>query len=704
MKRPTGFSAARHAAPEPTGYDFSAASAAGLLAAGAAWVLGSAAKTAPVWALACLALCAGLAALARLRWTAAAVLALTAAFCAACHRAVGAGLLQYANALLLQLTALTGRIHLPLEATDVPQLGWFFAPLCLLLSWLAVFTARRGRLWFCAACWLLLAPGCALGFFAPAGLLLLLAGTAALALCRARARSWRALALPLACALLAAPFALLPTSASGLPAALTRAMHSLRYDTATQTLPEGALRDVPARTTSAAPALEITMQTPQKLYLRGFLGERYTGSGWAALENATLTDDAGTFYWLHRGGFYAQSSIGCAAQSVDITSSSTLTVTNLAACAGQQYLPYALVGDAALSPEVIGDNRTVGTRETVTLQYLPGSVPEWYALQDALAAAQETPAVAAYLAQEQQYRSFASERYLQLTPEAAAAAAQLLEGHLTGRTLPELRTAVLDALEATLTYDEAAVTHCGDADFLQALLLSGARGYDVHYASAAVLLLRACGVPARYVEGYYLSAADAAALSADRSVVLTEQNAHAWAEYYLDGVGWVPFEVTPGYMDDEECTSSVAAEREYENHQLPPPVQQQPEREQPRRAHANAWLSPVLLAALLLISAVLRTVFRRRRLKRRLAALEAAPPRDAAAGWYGYAVYLQQKTGLALPDEAAAAINREALFSDHPITAAQAAQARRYADAVRALCRTRKPWQRFSDRCIRCIY
>ena len=704
MKRSTGFSAARQAAPDTTGYDFSAALAAGLSAAGAAWLLGSAAQAAPVWALACALLCAGLAALARFRWSAAAVLALTAAFCAVGYRLVGDGLLQYANALLQKLVALTGHIYLPFEVTDAPRLGWFYAPLCVLLSWLAVAAARRGRLWFCAACWLVLAPWCALGFFAPAGLLLLLAGTAVLALRRARVRSWKALAVAAACALLAAPLGLLPVSESGLPAALARAVHSLRYDTAAQTLPEGDLRDLSARSASAAPALEITMQTPQKLYLRGFLGERYTGSGWAALENSTLTDEVDAFYWLHENGFYAQSSIGSAAESVDITSPSALTITNLAACAGQQYLPYALVGNTALSAEIIGDNRTAGTRETVTLQYLPGSVPEWYALQDALAAAQDEPAVAAYLAQEQTYRDFAAARYLQLTPEAAAAAVQLLEGHLTGRTLPELRTAVLDALEATMTYDETAVTHCGDADFLQALLLGGARGYDVHYASAAVLLLRACGVPARYVEGYYLSAADAANVSAGQTVVLTEQNAHAWAEYYLDGVGWVPFEVTPGYMDDEECTSAVAAEREYENRQLPPPVQQQPEREQPRRTHAAAWLLPVLLAALLLVAAVLRTVFQRRRLKKRLAALDSAAPRDAVAGWYGYAVYLQQKTGLSLPDEAAAAANREALFSDHPITAAQAAAAHQYADAVRALCRTRKPWQRFYDRCVRCIY
>lgn len=46
-------------------------------------------------------------------------------------------------------------------------------------------------------------------------------------------------------------------------------------------------------------------------------------------------------------------------------------------------------------------------------------------------------------------------------------------------------------------------------------------------------MLRAHGIPARYAEGYYLSA-DA---SAPGTVTLTGKDAHAWAEVYFDGVG-----------------------------------------------------------------------------------------------------------------------------------------------------------------------
>lgn len=69
------------------------------------------------------------------------------------------------------------------------------------------------------------------------------------------------------------------------------------------------------------------------------------------------------------------------------------------------------------------------------------------------------------------------------------------------------------------------------------------------YASAAVQALRAHGIPARYAEGYYLSASDAAN-SPDGTVTLTGQNAHVWVEVYFDGVGWLPTDVTPGYYYD----------------------------------------------------------------------------------------------------------------------------------------------------------
>ena len=79
-----------------------------------------------------------------------------------------------------------------------------------------------------------------------------------------------------------------------------------------------------------------------------------------------------------------------------------------------------------------------------------------------------------------------------------------------------------------------------ESDFALWFLEEADRGYCVHFATAATVLLRAAGVPARYVTGYMLEAA------AGEAVTVTEENAHAWAEYYEPNLGlWLPLEVTP---------------------------------------------------------------------------------------------------------------------------------------------------------------
>jgi len=81
-----------------------------------------------------------------------------------------------------------------------------------------------------------------------------------------------------------------------------------------------------------------------------------------------------------------------------------------------------------------------------------------------------------------------------------------------------------------------------DEDFALFFLQELQEGYCIHYATAAVLMLRSLGVPARFVSGYVASIAHSEAGS---SVVLTDRNAHAWAEVFYEDAGWLYLEVTP---------------------------------------------------------------------------------------------------------------------------------------------------------------
>ncbi len=93
-----------------------------------------------------------------------------------------------------------------------------------------------------------------------------------------------------------------------------------------------------------------------------------------------------------------------------------------------------------------------------------------------------------------------------------------------------------------------------DQDFIDYFIFEQKKGYCVHFASAATMLFRMSGVPARYVEGYTIEG-----LEAGVKTVVMDTQAHAWCEIYVSGFGWVPIDVTPG---GREAFSNTGNEEE----------------------------------------------------------------------------------------------------------------------------------------------
>ena len=91
-----------------------------------------------------------------------------------------------------------------------------------------------------------------------------------------------------------------------------------------------------------------------------------------------------------------------------------------------------------------------------------------------------------------------------------------------------------------------------DQDPVEYFLRNRRKGYCTHYASAAVFLLRSVGIPARFASGYMLKPS-AFVEQSDRSYAaeVIDRNGHAWVEIYLNDVGWIPVEMTPGYGADQ---------------------------------------------------------------------------------------------------------------------------------------------------------
>lgn len=77
------------------------------------------------------------------------------------------------------------------------------------------------------------------------------------------------------------------------------------------------------------------------------------------------------------------------------------------------------------------------------------------------------------------------------------------------------------------------------------------KGYCVHFAHSMAFLARSQGIPARVALGY---AVQTKRRGAGSSILVFGNEAHAWPEIYLDGVGWVTFDVYPEKSDEPPPT------------------------------------------------------------------------------------------------------------------------------------------------------
>ena len=66
------------------------------------------------------------------------------------------------------------------------------------------------------------------------------------------------------------------------------------------------------------------------------------------------------------------------------------------------------------------------------------------------------------------------------------------------------------------------------------------RGYCQHFAGAMALMLRYLGIPARVAAGF--TSGD----YKDGTWTVADRDAHTWVEVWFDGLGWLPFDPTPG--------------------------------------------------------------------------------------------------------------------------------------------------------------
>lgn len=241
--------------------------------------------------------------------------------------------------------------------------------------------------------------------------------------------------------------------------------------------------------------------------------------------------------------------------------------------------------------------------------------------------------------QELSYRQFVYANYLAL-PDSTRASLQEIaqQNSLSGNNVYETVSLVAEYVRSRCPYNIDTQPYPSD-DYALYFLTRATEGYCVHFATAATAMYRALGLPARMVTGVAFNA------QADTTVSVLGENAHAWTEVYIDGLGWLPVEVTPGSYEGPALGGTE--EETEEQPALPSPDVQggevnerlpdSPENESISKPEEvqDPWTPSLWLIIFAAILMLFLAVFLRYRIKQRLwrRGLEAGKNKAALSAW-----------------------------------------------------------------------
>jgi transglutaminase-like putative cysteine protease len=174
-----------------------------------------------------------------------------------------------------------------------------------------------------------------------------------------------------------------------------------------------------------------------------------------------------------------------------------------------------------------------------------------------------------------EYKAFVYDKYLQLSDENRVVIDKIVsEKNITKENLlPELN----DYFKSDFDFEYSTEVTPFGKDYVNTFLTETKTGNFVHFATAATLIYRSFGIPARYVTGYripyelVMSSDDdgAEATLTDRSIYpkiknvnVTNENLYAWVEIYDDNKGWVPCDVCGDIYEELVNESTDVEENE----------------------------------------------------------------------------------------------------------------------------------------------
>ena len=433
-----------------------------------------------------------------------------------------------------------------------------------------------------------------------------------------------------------------------------RYMHEKKYEKYSNPMPEGRVSEAGSFDPGDGTALDVSEAHWETTYLKGFVGEVYDGKSWKRRKDSTVADDADMFYWLHKNGFYGQTETGAAYNVSGTEAEGFVSVTNLRACRRYCYVPYGVYmqDESFLDKKDVGDLNIEVEDPANSTDYIfsvvENSVESSRGLQRSIRDKdeQQDKDIKAFLDKEETYRKTVRKRYLDVPDDVKKTIADCL-GKQEKLSPADAMERILTFMNENVKYSEK-TSRSGDSDFILNFLDETGKGYAIHYASAAVMMLRYYGIPARYVEGYIIPDTlygDAPEMS---SVTVPSKFSHAWAEYYLNGVGWMPFETVPKYQNSGKegiDPLQTTGKKNKENKK-----RDKKKTENPMNRHGYIFKPNYQLIAagfgLILLALIIIYIMRRRKLKRFLATFNGQDVNTAVKNAFAYSITMLKSAGI----------------------------------------------------------
>lgn len=319
--------------------------------------------------------------------------------------------------------------------------------------------------------------------------------------------------------------------------------------------------------------LEVTMpKTPETFYLRGFTGTVYTGSSWEPMSDSSeeeLSRISKTFVNSNFNPLLLNSYYWQDQNFRDLISN--VDIKNISADKNYMYLPINVSPFSVYKYDIENDEYFKNKSDSYSAQYYN---IDYFMDYELLINSLQSFNSESLSEDEILYRDFVYNTYLSV-PEDFPAADIVFDDRYKESLQSEIDNSLGDKdqllfnmwyvktwLKNNCSYSLNAGKLPFGKDFVTNFIVDTKQGSCSHFASAAVLLLRYQGIPARYTEGYIIKPSDFNTMKNDGetdTVEVTDARGHAWVEIYIDGYGWYPFEVTSGYgatRTDETTTFS----------------------------------------------------------------------------------------------------------------------------------------------------